>query len=183
MKEVKTKVITGKVRLSFCNIWEPTAFDPSQPSKYSTSMIIPKSDTKTLEKINKAIEAAKEQGLKIWGGKIPANCKEPLRDGDEERPDDENYANSYFLNASCKAKPGVLDRAKKPVTDESEVYSGCYAMVSLNFYPYATGSKGVAAGLNNILKIADGDSLGGRVKAEVDFGDVDLEEFDDELLG
>ncbi|MGK9252392.1 DUF2815 family protein [Paenibacillus humicus] len=171
-----TKVITGKVRLSYTHLFNPTAIEAGQEPKYSTAILIPKSDKETLKKIQAAINAAIEAGKSKFGGKIPANLKKPLRDGDEERPDDEAYQGHYFLNASAKQKPGIIDKYKNEITDSTEVYSGCYARVSLNFYAFNTaGNKGVAAGLNNVQKIAEGDYLGGRSRAEDDF-----DEFEDE---
>ncbi|MFB5192770.1 DUF2815 family protein [Alicyclobacillus fastidiosus] len=180
-----TKVITGKARLSYVHIFAPQQNDQGQ-DKYSTAILIPKSDKETLRKIKAAVDAAVELGKSKWGGKIPANLKKPLRDGDEERPDDEAYAGHYFLNASSNNKPGIAKPIGKgadgktkfqEITDSTEVYSGCFAKVSLNFYPYdAKGNRGVAAGLNNIVKVQDGDFLGGRSNVNDDFAN---EEFDD----
>ena len=105
------KVITGKVRASFVHVFEPQSINGSEP-KYSCSLIIPKSDTDTVGKIREAIEQAKQEGVPKWGGKIPPNLKLPLRDGDIDRPDDEAYANSYFINASSREQPGVVDRRR-----------------------------------------------------------------------
>lgn len=186
-----TKVITGTVRLSYCNIFEARP-DDQGVEKYSTAILIPKSGKETLRKIKAAVDAAKELGKSKWGGKIPANCKTPLRDGDEERPDDENYAGHFFLNATSKNKPGIAKPIGKgadgktkfaEITDSTEVYSGCYAKVSLNFYPFdAKGNRGVAAGLNNVVKVQDGDFLGGRSSVNDDFAneDFDVEVEDDE---
>jgi hypothetical protein len=188
-----TKVITGKVRLSYCHIFEPRPDDNGE-EKYSCSILIPKSDKETLRKIKAAVEAAIEQGkTSKWGGKVPANLKKPLRDGDEERPDDEAYAGHYFLNATSKTKPGIAKPIGKgpdgrvkfqEITDSTEVYSGCYAKVSINFYPFdAKGNKGVAAGLNNIVKVQDGEFLGGRASVQDDFANEDFDdviETDDE---
>jgi len=179
-----TKVITGKARLSYTHIFEPDSIDGGE-LKYSTAILIPKSDKVTLAKIKAAVEAAKELGKAKWGGKVPANCKTPLHDGDEERPDDEAYKGHYFLNASSKNKPGIAKPIGKDangktkfaeITDTTEVYSGCYAKVSLNFYPFdAKGNRGIAAGLNNVVKIQDGDFLGGRSNVTDDFANEDFE--------
>lgn len=168
-----TKVITGKVRMSYANVWEPQSVNGSEP-KYSVSLIIPKGDKKTLEKVKKAIEVAKKEGVSKLGGKIPANLKTPLRDGDVDRPDDEAYANSYFINANSKIKPGIVDRNVEPILDQSEFYSGCYGRASIVFYAYnANGNKGIACGLQNLQKLEDGEPLGGRSSAEDDFSDED----------
>ena len=183
-----TKVITGKVRLSYVHLFNPQV-DDDGVEKYSASILIPKDDKETLRKIKAAIEAAKEIGkTSKWGGKIPANLKLPLRDGDEERPDDEAYAGHYFLNATSRTKPGIAKPIGKgpdgktkfqEITDSTEVYSGCYAKVSINFYPFdKKGNRGVAVGLNNVVKVQDGEFLGGRASVHDEFADVD---FDDVL--
>lgn len=181
-----TKVITGKVRFSYVNIFKGRAFQPGQEEKFSICLLIPKNDKDTLTKIKAAIEAAKKQGIADkWGGKLPANLKLPLRDGDAERADEaEEYIGMYFLNANSNQKPGIIDNFKNEILDQTEVYSGCYGRASINFFPYnSNGSKGVAVGLNNIQKLSDGEPLGGaRMSAEDDFGD-DFEDDDLDMLG
>jgi hypothetical protein len=98
------KVVTNEVRFSYTHLWEPQAINGSEP-KYSVSLIIPKKDTETIKAIKEAIETAKKDGIAKFGGKIPANLKLPLRDGDIERPDDEAYADSYFINCNSKEQP------------------------------------------------------------------------------
>lgn len=184
MNEVNsTKVTTGKVRFSYCHVFEPTAMSEGDTPKYSVSIIIPKSDTATLEKIKKAIEAAKQAGkakLADRTGKIPSTIKTPLRDGDEERGDDPAYANSYFLNASTTRRPQIVDRSLSPIIDREEFYSGCYGRASLNFYAFNVQSKGIAAGLNNLQKLEDGEMLAGGSTANEDFGGENS--YEDDLL-
>ena len=169
-------------RISFANIWEPKAINGGD-EKYSVSCLIPKSDKKTLARIQKAVEAAKEDGkTRKWSGKIPPNLKLPLRDGDIDRPDDENYEDCYFLNASSKDAPQVVDRKVNPVLDPMMVYSGCYCNVSVNFYAFnANGNRGVAAGLGNIQFVRDGERLSGKASADADFDA--LEDDDEDVLG
>lgn len=179
-KRTGTKVTTGKVRLSYIHLFEPYAMDGQEP-KYSTSVLIPKTDKETLMAIKEAIEQVKKEGAAKWGGKVPATLKLPLRDGDAERPDDEAYANCYFLNANSKNKPGVVDQYVQPILDATEVYSGCYGRLTLNFYAYsASGNKGIACGLGNVQKLEDGEPLGGFTRAEDDFESVAAE---DDFLG
>lgn len=133
----KTKVITGmNTRLSYFHGWEPVSINGGA-EKYSVSVLIPKDDTATVNAINAAIDAAIEEGIAKFGGKKPnkAAIKLPLRDGDAER-DDEAYKGHYFINANSNTPPQIVDRAVKPILDRSEVYSGCYARVSLNFYAF-----------------------------------------------
>lgn len=180
-KRTGTKVTTGEVRLSYAHIFEPHAMEGNEP-KYSVSVIIDKNDKETLKAIKEAVNQAKEDGKGKWGGKVPPSLKTPLRDGDEERPDDEAYKGCYFLNASSKNKPGVVDKDVHPILDATEVYSGCYARLTLNFYAYnASGNKGIAAGLGNVQKLKDGEPLGGFTRAEDDFDSVESAE--DDFLG
>lgn len=176
-----TKVITGpSTRWSYANVWEPKAINGGTP-KYSVSLIIPKSDTQTIAKIKAATEAAYKEGeskLKGNGRTVPplATLKLPLRDGDTERPDDEAYANAYFVNANSATAPGIVDAARQPIIEHSEVYSGVYGRASINFYAFnRNGNRGIACGLNNLQKIRDGESLGGKTRAEDDFADDDAD--------
>lgn len=171
------KVITGpNTRWSYANVWEPKAINDGTP-KYSVSLIIPKSDTATIKKIEAAIEAAYKEGeakLKGNGRSVPALSvlKTPLRDGDAERPDDEAYANAYFVNANSATAPGIVDADRQPIIDRSEVYSGVYGRASINFYAFnSNGNKGIACGLNNLQKLRDGEPLGGKSRAEDDFAE------------
>ena len=170
-----TKVITGPAtRWSYANVWDPKSINGGAP-KYSVSLIIPKSDTKTVEKIQAAIQAAYEEGqskLKGNGKSVPALSvlKTPLRDGDMERPDDPAYADSYFINANSATAPGIVDADRNPIMERSEVYSGVYGRASINLYAFnSNGNKGIACGLNNLQKIRDGEPHGGKSRAEDDF--------------
>ena len=186
-ENVTTKCRIGEVRLSYVHIFQPEATAEGGEKKYSVSLIIPKTNKALLNEIKVAIEAAKQAGVAKFGGKVPANLKTPLRDGDLERPDDDAYAGCYFINASSRTKPGVVKRMKVngqtvmvEVTNEEDVYSGCYGFASVNFFAFNTsGNKGIAAGLNNVLKTRDGEYLGGRASAQTDFGGINLEEYDD----
>ena len=164
-------------RFSYLHCWEPDSVNGGDP-KYSVSAIIPKSDTKTVNAIKAAIEQAKKDSVSKWGGKVPANLKLPLRDGDIDRPDDEAYAGCYFFNANSRQAPQVVDSKVQPILDQSEVYSGCYGKISVTFYGYnSNGNRGIAAGLGNIQKLKDGESLGGRTSAADDFQTEDDEDF------
>ena len=164
-------------RFSYLHCWAPDSVNGSEP-KYGVSAIIPKSDTATVNAIKAAIEAAKKDSASKWGGKIPPNLKLPLRDGDVDRPEDEAYAGCYFLNANSRQAPQVVDSRVRPILDQNEVYSGCYGKISVTFYGYSNnGNRGIAAGLNNIQKLKDGESLGGRAKASEEFETVEDEDF------
>ena len=178
---IPTKVITGvKTRWSYANVWEPKSINGGAP-KYSVSLIIPKSDTVTVGKIKDAIKAAYEEGqskLKGNNKSVPAlsSIKMPLRDGDLDRPDDATYKGCYFINANSATAPGIVDAARQPILERSEVYSGVYGRASINFYAFnSNGNKGIACGLNNLQKISDGEPLGGKTRAEDDFADEDEE--------
>jgi len=177
------KVITGPdTRWSYANVWEAKSINGGTP-KFSVSLIIPKADTKTVAKVKAAIEAAYHEGeskLKGNGKSVPpmAALKTPLRDGDTERPDDEAYANAYFINANATTAPGIVDADRNPILTRSEVYSGVYGRASISFYAFnSNGNKGIACGLNNLQKLRDGEPLGGKASAESDFATDDDDEF------
>lgn len=177
------KVITGKdTRWSYANVWEAKSINGGTP-KFSVSLIVPKSDKVTVEKIKNAIQAAYEEGqakLKGNGRSVPplTAIKTPLRDGDTERPDDPAYANAYFINANSATAPGIVDADCNPILSRSEVYSGVYGRASISFYAFnSNGNKGIACGLNNLQKIRDGEPLGGKASAASDFATDDADDF------
>lgn len=175
------KVITGPdTRWSYANVWEPKSINGGTP-KFSVSLIIPKSDARTVAKIKAAIKVAYQEGeakLKGNGKTVPplSTIKMPLRDGDTERPDDPTYASAYFINANSATAPGIVDADCNVIMTRSEVYSGVYGRASINFYAFnSNGNRGIACGLNNLQKIRDGEPLGGKSRAEDDFA-TDLDE-------
>lgn len=174
-QEQSTKVVTGKVRFCYVNAFEARAMNEGEEPRYSVCILIDKSDKTTLDRINAAIEAAKVVGkAKLAGktGKIPANVKTTLRDGDIDRPDDEAFAGKMFVNANSSRRPQVVDANLNPIIDSEEFYSGCYGRASMTFYAYDfNGNKGIACGLNNLQKLEDGEKLSGGSTAEEDFGD------------
>lgn len=168
-----TKIVTGKVRFCYANVFEPTAMNDGDTPKYNVCILIPKSDEKTVNAVKKAIEAAKQAGkakIADKSGKIPSTLKTPLRDGDEERGDDPAFENMFFINANTTRKPTIVDKDLNPIMSKEEFYSGCYGRASINFYAYNVSSKGIAAGLNNLQKLEDGEMLAGGSSAEEDFG-------------
>lgn len=180
---METKVVTGKVRFCYANVFEPTTMAEGDTPKYNVCVLIPKSDTKTLEKIKQAIEAAKQAGkakLADKNGKIPSTIKLPLRDGDDERGDDPAYEGMYFININSTRKPSVVDKNLNPIMSKDEFYSGCYGRASINFYAYNVQSKGIAAGLGNLQKLEDGEPLAGGSSADEDFGGDNA--WDDDLM-
>lgn len=166
------KVVTGKVRLSFAHLDKPYAGIAGQEAKYSTMILIPKTDSKTLAKLNAAMDQLKKEEAATWGGKVPATLHTPLRDGDTERPGEDVYKGMYFLNASSKRQPVLIDMDGEEILDPNDMYSGCYARVSLNLFAYsASGNKGIGAGLNAVKKLEDGPRLGGGGYDPSDFED------------
>lgn len=176
-KPASTKCVIGPDTLfSYAHVFAPHASLQGQEPKYSVQLRIPKTNLAAIAKINASIQAAIEAGKSTWGGKIPTGLKTPLRDGDVERPDDPSYANHYFINASNKTKPGLVDNAMNEIIDPSDFYSGCIGNVSVNFFAYnVSGAKGIGCGLNNIQKLKDGTPLSGRARPEADFTAVDEE--------
>ena len=188
-KQNGTKVITNKVRLSYVHLFQPYAGFQNQEPKYSAVILVPKDDKETLKAIEAAQQVALEEGKeKKFGGKIPKNWKNTFRDGDEEADLEKNpeFEGHMFMTVSSNRKPGVVDRARQPIVEDEggeEVYSGCYARVSINAFPFsASGNRGVSFGLQNVQKLADGEVLGGAAtRAEDDFDELDDEGEDDFL--
>lgn len=177
------KVITGpNTRWSYANVWEAKSINGGAP-KFSVSLIIPKTDTVTIEKIRKAIQAAYEEGqskLKGTSKYMPdlEDLKLPLRDGDKERKGDPAYAGCMFINANSSTAPGIVDADRQPILERSEVYSGVYGRASITLYAFnSNGNRGIACGLNNLQKIRDGEPLGSRSRAEDDFDTDDDDDF------
>lgn len=179
MSENSTKVVTGKVRFSFVNVFEARAFGENQAPKYSVMLLIPKSDVSTVARIKKAIDAAAQNGLATkFGGKMPAIVKTTFKDADVDTDQDGNLfatkwpyaANHYVINVSTKNQPQVVDAELNPIINPTEFYSGCYGRASINFFAYNNnGNKGISAGLNNLQKLEEGESLGSVSSPEEDF--------------
>ncbi len=185
MSKVSTELVIGEVRFSYAHVWEPNSINgDTDNAKYSVSILIPKTDKKTLAKVKDAIDLAINNGLASkFGGKNPSGSpsfKYPLRDGDAERPDDPVYAGHMFVNASNKNAPHILKAVPgaqhQPIFDKTEFYSGCYGYAHVNFYAFNTsGNKGVACSLQNLLKTRDGEPLGGGMSAENAFDGIEVE--------
>lgn len=165
----KNQVVTGECRLSFVNVFEPKAVNEGDEPKYSITAIIPKSDTKTIEAIKAAIQAAAEKGAqKHFGGRVPTNVTSTFHDGDtavDDMGDLRNikypeYKGNYFIRLSTKKRPIVLNADRQEIIDPTEIYSGCYGRVSMSFFAYSNnGKRGVSAALNNVMKTRDGEPL------------------------
>jgi len=181
-----TKVLTGKVRLSYVHLFEAYSSIPDADPKFSVVLLIPKTDKLTIKHLRDAQAAALEAGKDSrFGGKIPRVWKDTIHDGDEEGDLDKNpeYADHLFMSVGSKTRPGIVDKNVHAILDSTEVYSGCYARVSLNAFAYSqAGNKGVSFGLNHVQKLADGDFLGGRSRAEDDFDAVAGEDDDEDSV-
>lgn len=181
-----TKVVTGKVRFSFCNIFEPKAPNGGGDPKYSVTLLIPKSDTATVGKIRAAQAEARENFCKRNGtSALPQKPNQTMHDGDGVRDSGDPYGpeckGMYVITVSSKQKPVIVDAFRNEITDPSEVYSGCYGRASINFYGYSSnGKKGISAGLLSIQKLHDGEPFG-TVGSASDFDDgwTDAEADDD----
>ncbi|WFR60839.1 DUF2815 family protein [Paenibacillus amylolyticus] len=172
----ETAITTNEVRLSFVNLFTPRSNQPGQEAKYSTTILIPKSDFATMQRINAAIEAASQKGVAgAWGGARPAQPRNPIHDGDGVRPNGEAFGpeckGHWVLTASSKQQQAVVGPDMGPIIDQTRVYSGVYGRVNINFFAYSnSGNKGIGAGLGPVQILRDGEPLGGRISAEQAFG-------------
>jgi len=182
-----TKVVTGKVRFSYANIFEAKAPASGGEPKYSVTLLIPKSDTATLGKIKTAMqEAADKFREKNGAASLPAKFNHTLHDGDGERDSGEPYGEEckgcYVITVSSKQKPVIVDAFRNEITDPAEVYSGCYGRAAINFYGYnQSGKKGISAGLLSIQKLHDGEPFGTVGSAndfDDDYADAEAADYD-----
>jgi hypothetical protein len=181
--ENDTRVVTGKVRFSFVNAFEARAFGENTVAKYSVMLLIPKTDVGTIGRIKNAIEAAAQKGITTkFGGKLPTILKTTFKDADKDTNLDGTVfaelwpytAGHYLINVSSKIQPQVVDANLNPIINPVDLYSGCYGRASINFFAYNNnGNKGISAGLNNLQKLEDGESLGSFTTAEQDFANLE----------
>lgn len=162
---------TGIVRFSYVHLVKPYAHMPGQEEKYSTTILLPKTDTQTKAAIDAAIEEAKQRGTaNIWGGTAPKVVPTPIYDGDGVRPNGEEFGQEckghwvFTAGANLEHKPEIVDANLQPIIDPTEIYSGMYGRVSINFFPYNyAGKKGIGCGLGPVQKLKDGEALGGSM--------------------
>lgn len=178
----ETKVVFGPCRLSYAHLFKKFAPDGGE-GKYQTNVLIPKEEVETVNAVKQAIEAAKREGIiSRWGGKEPKKLELPLRDGDAKDPTDDVYAGHYFINPKSSRPVSITDKNGVPITDEEDMYSGVYALVSVTFKAYdKNGNRGITCFLNAVRKVKDGERLGGAGSAEADFAGFEIEEEDDDL--
>ena len=187
-----TRVVTGKVRLSYEHLMKPyanTDNDPKAEPKYSVTVLLPKGDAATKARIDKAIRAALDRGVKDKKFKegVPLDkLPTPIYDGDGFRADGytpfgEECKGMWVFTASCRQdrRPEIVDVHGNPIIDASEIYSGIWARVSVEFFPYAVPTRqGVGCSLGNVQKLADDTPLGAqRPTAADDFGGDDDEDW------
>lgn len=164
-----TSVTTGEARLSYVHLFKPYAFQPGQEEKFGCTVLIPKTDMDTMNRINAAIEAAKQKGATDkWGGVCPPIIPTTVHDGDGVKTDGTAYGpecrGHWVINANATVDypPEVVDANLNPIINQSEIYSGIYGRVNLRFYPYTfNGKKGIGCGLGPVQKTRDGEALGG----------------------
>ncbi|MGN0674688.1 MAG: DUF2815 family protein [Oscillospiraceae bacterium] len=176
MAITETTVTTDRARLSYTHLFEPYTNDPKQEARYSVTVLVPKSDIATKQRIDAAITAAKQKGVaEKWNGVMPPVVATAVHDGDGVRPNGEPFGEEcrghWVFTASSKQPPQVVDINLNPIINQTDVYSGCYARVCVNFFAYnSNGKRGVGIGLNAVQKLEDGEPLGGRVSAAEAFG-------------
>lgn len=187
---ISTQITTGKVRFSYVHLFTPQATQDGGPEKYSATLLIPKTDKNTLQKIQAAVNAAKAKYMESNSGrKLPSTLKTTLHDGDGEKPNGGEYGpeckGHYVMTVSSNRQPVIVDANKVPITDERELYSGCYGRAIINFYVYDTqGNKGISAGLNGVMKLYDGEPLGGGIVTDSDWDDDwEDDESEDDIFG
>ena len=184
---MSTVVLTGKVRLSYCSLFEAKAPQGGGDPKYSVTLLLPKSDTVTLEKMKDAIAEAREAFCNRHGANaLPLKPNHTLKDGDGVRDNGDPFGpeckGHYVITVSSKLKPAVFDAFGNETNDPNEVYSGVYARAKINFYGYnVNGKKGISAGLLGVKKLHDGQPFGLSCSAD-DFNDGYTDGDDDDIM-
>lgn len=171
-----TQLTTGEVRISYEHLLKPYAQQPGAEEKFSATILVPKSDVATKQRLDAAVQAAITEGVSSkWGGVRPPQPPTPIHDGDGLRPNGEEFGpeckGCWVMTASSKQRQDIVDMNMNSIIEPTEVYSGMYARVCLNFFAYnSNGKKGIGCGLGPVQKTRDGDPLGGRITASEAFG-------------
>lgn len=171
-------VVTGRARLSYAVLSIPKPGKNGGEPKYSVTVLVPKIDFATKQRIDAAISAAIAEGAaKLWGGLRPPILGIPVYDGDGARPSDglpfgKECKGHWVFTASSKNAPGIVDLQGSPIIRPSEIYSGIYAHVGVTFFAYNNEKKGVGCGLENVIKIEDGEPLGGGTPVSEDLAAI-----------
>ncbi|MHB1152078.1 MAG: DUF2815 family protein [Eubacteriales bacterium] len=171
-----TLVTTNEVRISYEHLVKPYAQKLGDEPKFSVTLLIPKNDYITKQRIDAAVQAAITAGIADkWNGVRPPLIPTPVHDGDGVRDNGEPFGpeckGHWVMTASSKQRQDVVDLSLQPIIDATQIYSGMYARVNINFFAYFnTGKKGVGCGLGPVQKTRDGEPLGGRISAAEAFG-------------
>lgn len=192
------KIQIKNVRLSYAqNLLKPSPFYKNA-TVYTAELLIDKSDTAALNIIKKAISDAQQEGVefkKSWQGKVPKTLINPLKDGDVGDKG-EAYKGCYWLRVKSWDTPpmlGIFNRSVRKIEavnaengNENEIYSGCYGVASLSFFPYDTnGNNGIGVSINSFCKTLEGVNLSGaprNISEDLDeslFEDIINDENDD----
>ena len=169
---MSNRVLTPVFRVSYPNVFKPRKNELSGKEEYSLVALFAKGDDLTA--LKQAAQAAAEYK---WGPdqkKWPKNLRLPFRD-QGDRAKEENgkeilpagyEKGAIYLNLKCTERPGLVDAKVQSIIDESEFYAGCFARATVHAYAYdQAGNRGISFGLENIQKVKDGETLGGRIKA------------------
>ena len=180
MKNVNKKFTDTNIRVncrfSYAHVFQPRKNEQSGKMKYDCCIVVSKDDKQAVQLINEAVEGAKALYKEKFGAP-KGRLKTVVHDGDEDRPDDDTFAGKLYINASSNRKPGVkMIEAGMLVDclDEDEFYSGVKGAAGLRFYPYNNaGNTGISCNLDNLLKLEDGDRIGGgSMSADQAFADL-----------
>lgn len=168
-------LVTGKVRFSYVSVFEPRSINGGE-EKYSVTLLIPKADGDTYQRIMAEINKCLQENLaEVFKGIMPTNPNIPIYDGDGLRQSGEPFGTEckghWVISAKSNNPPEIVDSSCQPIINKNEFYSGCYGRASIRFYAYnQNGNKGIGCGLGNVQKLEDGQPLDGRTTAAEDFG-------------
>lgn len=183
----KKTIVTPIFRVSFPHVFEARAgMDGGEPKFGLTAVWNPATfSAKDKERWNAMKALADDMSVSKFKKKIkdlPDNFKKPVRKGEEKEGLDGFGPGLLFANLTTKFKPGLIDKDKIEIIDQTDFYPGCYARATITCYAYENKGKGVAFGLMNIQKIADGARLDSRTDAAGDFEDEEISAEDQKWL-
>lgn len=166
----------NNARLSFPNLFKPTAFGEGQEPAFNATFLISKTDPQVAA-IQQVIEAV---ATEKWGAKAPAILKSILtsgkccfRDG-ADKAQYNGFDGQMYLSARSASAPKVFDRDRSDLSATSgRPYAGCFVNVSIDIWAQDNKyGKRINATLRGVQFVKDGEAFGGSAPARA-------EEFDD----
>lgn len=160
--------LTGPVRLVFPAVFEPKRANnnPQNKEKFSTGILFtPYSNLQPLYDAYYALLA--KEFANYWVPELQnyQGVHMPFHDQGEKHQYSGFTPRLQYLTVTSNYKPSVVDMRMNPIVDQTKVYAGVWAIVSVNTYPYGKSppqpKKGVGFGLQSVMIVGDDSRLDG----------------------